>query len=803
MGDKRKASIQNYFKPLKCHKNISASKELPTCAEQPEFVLEDVSGANVRTLQSDVSQNNLDIALFKTKKLTDSEKLKVLNDRWVPQSSFNFPYRTYGTQQRKFLFSWLNKYTWLSYSGIEDSAYCVHCMLFSKKEVGKSNAQHTGQLVEEGFSNWKKALEKFEKHAASQYHKDSCVSAANFKRVMDSEIKSIDKSLDKGKDLQAQNNVKRILPIIDTIILCGRQNIALRGHRDYGEFDINRRPAENEGNFRALLRARIEAGDQDLKKHFESCGKNATYISWNFQNQIIDACNQIITEKIATKVKEAKFFSILADETSDVSTIEQFSLCLRYVDSDASNNYQICEQFLKFMPLTSTTGRELAKTVIKGLEDSNIDVNNLRGQGYDGAAAMSGKFNGTQACIQEAHPTAIFVHCASHSLNLALSNASEVAPIRNCFGIVERVYNFFNTPKRQAVLQQCIASEINVETNRKKLLQLCPTRWVQRHDAVFVMKELLQPVEVALEEIKNWSDRDSSSGTLILLSSLRQGEFIISLLASDKLLGYTVNLSKKLQGSDLELSSAITHAETVLESLKSIRTNADEEFHSLFEEATHMANNFGCKISMPRTVGRQQNRNNTPADTPEVYYRRSIFIPWIESLISSLESRFMKHKDILKGFECLMPTADGSRGKEETSKLNYLQLCCFYKNDIIESGGNNESLLKAEFELWHNSFKTHTNTPRNVIDLLNLCDKDMFPNIHILLKILCTIPVTTSTAERSFSTLRRLKTYLRNTMGANRLSGLAALNIHREIEVTNTEVVSILKKSTRRLDFVL
>ncbi|KAG8304201.1 hypothetical protein J6590_100065 [Homalodisca vitripennis] len=108
-------------------------KELPTCAEQPEFVLEDVSGANVRTLQSDVSQNNLDIALFKTKKLTDSEKLKVLNDRWVPQSSFNFPYRTYGTQQRKFLFSWLNKYTWLSYSGIEDSAYCVHCMLFSKK----------------------------------------------------------------------------------------------------------------------------------------------------------------------------------------------------------------------------------------------------------------------------------------------------------------------------------------------------------------------------------------------------------------------------------------------------------------------------------------------------------------------------------------------------------------------------------------------------------------------------------------------------------------------------------------------
>lgn len=66
-------------------------------------------------------------------------------------------------------------------------------------------------------------------------------------------------------------------------------------------------------------------------------------------------------------------------------------------------------------------------------------MSNLRGQGYDGAAAMSGKFNGAQACIQEAHPTAIYVHCASHSLNLALSNATEVSSIRNCFGIVEKV----------------------------------------------------------------------------------------------------------------------------------------------------------------------------------------------------------------------------------------------------------------------------------------------------------------------------------------------------------------------------
>ena len=72
-------------------------------------------------------------------------------------------------------------------------------------------------------------------------------------------------------------------------------------------------------------------------------------------------------------------------------------------------------------------------------------------------------------------------------------------------------------------------------------------------------------------------------------------------------------------------------------------------------------------------------------------------------------------------------------------------------------------------------------------------------------RFFATLPVTTATAERSFSTLRRLKTYLRTTMTGERLNGLALMTIHRDIstKIDPQDVISRLAKKSRRLDFVI
>ncbi|XP_036327229.1 52 kDa repressor of the inhibitor of the protein kinase-like [Rhagoletis pomonella] len=93
--------------------------------------------------------------------------------------------------------------------------------------------------------------------------------------------------------------------------------------------------------------------------------------------------------------------------------------------------------------------------------------------------------------------------------------------------------------------------------------------------------------------------------------------------------------------------------------------------------------------------------------------------------------------------------------------------------------------------------------PTTFIDALNVCNQSLYPKVYRFLQIGATLPVTVASSERSFSTLRRIKTYLRNKTGEQRLNGLALLNIHRDIEVTNEEILNIMAKQPRRLDINL
>lgn len=70
----------------------------------------------------------------------------------------------------------------------------------------------------------------------------------------------------------------------------------------------------------------------------------------------------------------------------------------------------------------------------------------------------------------------------------------------------------------------------------------------------------------------------------------------------------------------------------------------------------------------------------------------------------------------------------------------------------------------TELKLWRTKLKRTGNKPKTGIDALQQCNSEIYPNIHLLSKILCTLPVSTTTPERMFSALKRIKTYLRNTM---------------------------------------
>ena len=116
------------------------------------------------------------------------------------------------------------------------------------------------------------------------------VDGDNFLYMMTHKTEDIQHRLDKSLAQQVAQNRSRLVPIIEAIIVCGRQEMALRGHQDSGHIVVNETESKNIGNFRALLKYRAK-GDDKLREILEGCGKRDKYISPGIQNQIISSIN--------------------------------------------------------------------------------------------------------------------------------------------------------------------------------------------------------------------------------------------------------------------------------------------------------------------------------------------------------------------------------------------------------------------------------------------------------------------------------------------------------------------------------
>lgn len=178
-----------------------------------------------------------------------------------------------------------------------------------------------------------------------------------------------------------------------------------------------------------------------------------------------------------------------------------------------------------------------------------------------------------------------------------------------------------------------------------------------------------------------------------------------------------------------------------------LRTNCEEEFHSWFKEVKTLAEELDIPVSSPRITSRQVHRGNTPADTHEAYYRRSIMIPILEYYHRNALQVWIDSPDEDKAIPSTAVTYSSASIKDVGE---------LYKTDLPSP-----QLLSAEFSRWKMKFTATA--------ALLCCDADAFPNIHVLA---FTLPVTACETERSNSLL---KTYLRCTLTEERLSSLAMI----------------------------
>ena len=707
-------------------------------------------------------------------------RYEVISNVYKPESTLQFPSHEDFGKLRRFSREWLKQHSpWLGYSKELDGGLCIPCVLFaSRNRCG----QDLGTLVVRPLKTFNKATEILRKHATLHYHKNAMADLQSFLARMKQQRPSVLELMQSAHTIQVQKNRAKLLSILQSIIWCGKQNIALRGHRDD---DKTLDDSQNPGNFKSLLKFRVEAGDEILKEHFNTAPKNATYTSKTIQNELIEVVGDWIRKKIVKEIKEAQVYTILADEVADVSNTEQLSLVLRFVDGMG----RIKEMFTGFIRCKEVTGAALATSILSTIESYGLNPQLIRGQGYDGAGNMASHIRGTASRIKAQVPLATYVHCFSHKLNLVIVGACQVQSIRNAMGIISKVAFFFeNSPKRQETLESKIKAT-EQPNRRQKLLDLCKTRWIQRHEALEIFYQLFEVVVEVLQDMKisqsHWN-RDTVADADAFLTAITKFEFLLALVVTWKGLSLVKGLRISLQSSSLDICKAYKSVTCTVRAVQMVRDEVDKYSHQWLDLAVEKSDAVGAEgPCIPRRCGRQRNRSNVPAETAEEYFKRTVIIPFLDHLLTQLSDRFSSDENQVVLGLSLVPTVMASDQKWQEKAL---ELSKHYEVDLPSPHD-----IDMELVCWKTKWDTDSQgivLPNSPQDALAHADVTYFPNINMLLRIVCTLPVTSCSCERSFSGLRRLKTYLRSTMTQERLNGLALMNFHYSMDIDLEDVLN-------------
>ncbi|CAC5372028.1 unnamed protein product [Mytilus coruscus] len=243
-----------------------------------------------------------------------------------------------------------------------------------------------------------------------------------------------------------------------------------------------------------------------------------------------------------------------------------------------------------------------------------------------------------------------------------------------------------------------------------------------------------------------------------------------------------------LQGVSCDLVEAVNECQTLIRVFENER-NDIAVFNCLYDEAVELAEHFEIVPSKPRTTGRQRNRANPAVVGIQDYWRFTLYIQFLDHLLNELRDRFVNSEERFLA-QMLLPN-----NLKTLNQDHQIRIFRAYESDL-----QSEDQFLLEIKRWVARWDIYpSKKPDQLCATFEMTPKELYPNIFCILQILLTMPPSTTTAaERSFSALKRVKTYLRSTMGQDRLSSLALLHVHSDFDIDTKEVVDTFNNDRQR-----
>ena len=359
---------------------------------------------------------------------------------------FSYPKRNFsknGKDERSFLPSWYEAWKWLHYNEVDDTVYCIIC-LNAKRFHMLSDVKVEEAFVKKGYYNWKNAgsTDKgFNIHESSRCHQQ----AVHRLLTVPKSTQDISLALEKNLSNVQRQNRESLLKVISSVRYLARQGLLLRRKKD-----------DKESNFQQLLKLRAE-NDPVFTEWLKR--KNNKYTSPEIQNEILKELALTILRDVVESIKAADFFSIVLDESGDVSNKEQAVFCVRWIDENLTSY----EDFAGLYEMEKTDADSIVRIIKDSLLGFGFDKEKLRGQCYDGCSMMMGKKTSVSKQIKDdVQPLALPTHCYAHSLNLAcgdwMKNSSVVSKSLATSYDITTLIKF--SPKRDSHLRKIHQEEI-------------------------------------------------------------------------------------------------------------------------------------------------------------------------------------------------------------------------------------------------------------------------------------------------------------------------------------------------------
>ncbi|GKB16589.1 zinc finger MYM-type protein 1-like protein [Tanacetum coccineum] len=427
------------------------------------------------------------------------------------------------------------------------------------------------------------------------------------------------------------------------------------------------------------------------------------------------------------------------------------------------------ESFLGFLNIDDTTGQGLFDVTQAELKDLDLYIDYVRGQGYNNGSNMKGKHRGVQKKFLDINPREFYTPCGCYSLNLTLCD---------------------------------MANKYNVKGLTLK--SLSTTHWESRVESVKAIKFRLSDIREALIQVSE-KDNDSviqSQAKSLATNKLGDFEFMVAVVIWFDIL-HSVNLvSKKLRSHDTLINVAMTEVQDLISFFKEFRVNG-------FSNAVDVAKKIALEMDIDPlfiqkcVIHRKRQFDEAFAEedvilSAEESFKVNYFLYIVDQAIASLTTRFEQYQEYENIFSFIF-TCDKLKLYDD----DRLKSCCSRLEAALKNGDLyyiNANELYVELRSLNNFLPTENMKPIDVLNFLN--QDDCYPNAIIAYRVLLTISVTVASAERSFSKLKLIKSYLRSSMSQERLNGLTLIAIENDIleSVYYEDLInSFASKNARRI----